>query len=219
MTSKSLGTMEDAYDSPPWWYDIRGLFILTFAYNDTLWRQVRFFSGHIGDNHLDVACGTGSLLDLAYRYRQMSGRVNNRITGIDYAQAMLVGAVRRFRKRGNVAFHQADAAAMPFDDCAFDAATILNSLHALPDPAGALRDIHRVLKPQGTLAANILLQPEGTGLLARFANRINRWGQKKGILNRAYRIDEVERLLLDAGFAIRESFRKGNCFYVLSDKP
>src|SRR5207253_7871264 len=39
---KSREEIAAAYSSPPLWYDIRGFFILTFAYNSTLPRQLRF---------------------------------------------------------------------------------------------------------------------------------------------------------------------------------
>ena len=74
MTAQHAGKSRDeiaaAYDSPPWWYDIRGFLILTFAYNSTLGRQLRFFGPNFGDEHLEVACGTGTLLELVLRWRK-----------------------------------------------------------------------------------------------------------------------------------------------------
>ncbi|MGN2393366.1 class I SAM-dependent methyltransferase, partial [Pelomicrobium sp. G1] len=32
---KTLEKIAQAYSSPPWWYDVRGFFILTFAYRST----------------------------------------------------------------------------------------------------------------------------------------------------------------------------------------
>ena len=33
---KTRDEIAEAYSSEPWWYDIRGFFILTFAYNSTI---------------------------------------------------------------------------------------------------------------------------------------------------------------------------------------
>ena len=42
-----------AYKSEPWWYDLRGFFILTFAYNSTLPSQLRFFGPNYGPRHME----------------------------------------------------------------------------------------------------------------------------------------------------------------------
>src|SRR6478672_3814286 len=67
---KSRDEIAAAYVSPPWWYDVRGFFILTFAYNSTLTRQLRFFGPNFGPRHLEVACGTGTLLEMVLRWRK-----------------------------------------------------------------------------------------------------------------------------------------------------
>ncbi len=66
MHAKSRDEIAAAYASPPWWYDVRGFFILTFAYNSTIGRQLRFFGANFGPRHLEVACGTGTLLQFWY---------------------------------------------------------------------------------------------------------------------------------------------------------
>ena len=87
-----------SYDSPPWWYDIRGFFILTFAYNDTLWRQVHFFSKNVSDNHLEAAVGTGSLLAIVMKYlKWIKGRKPKNVIAIDYADDMLKGAQKKLK--------------------------------------------------------------------------------------------------------------------------
>ncbi len=52
---ESLAKIEKAYDSPPLWYDIRGFFVLTFAYRSTLWAQIALFGNNIGPRHLEGA--------------------------------------------------------------------------------------------------------------------------------------------------------------------
>jgi ubiquinone/menaquinone biosynthesis C-methylase UbiE len=52
----------------------------------------------------------------------------------------------------NVTGRVADVYALPFDDNWFDAAYMIAVIGEIPEPARAMRDIHRVLKPGGTLA-------------------------------------------------------------------
>jgi len=102
MAAKSRDEIAAAYSSPPWWYDVRGFFILTFAYNSTLGHQLRFFGRNFGANHLEVACGTGTLLELVLYWRKWKRLPESHIVGVDYAESMLAGAQRRFARRSNI---------------------------------------------------------------------------------------------------------------------
>jgi ubiquinone/menaquinone biosynthesis C-methylase UbiE len=207
-----------AYDSPPWWYDIRGFFILTFAYNSTLFNQLRFFGPHFGAPHLEVACGTGTLLEMILWWRKWMKLPEVAITGIDYAEPMLIGARRRFAHHKNMTLAHADAAQLPFATDTFQTANIANAIHCFPNIQGALKDIYRVLKPGGTLAANVLLYPRGIWPLKPIAERINQWGMKKGILFTPYTQEEVDRQLNQAGFQLIKTHVSGNCYNVLARK-
>jgi ubiquinone/menaquinone biosynthesis C-methylase UbiE len=218
-TGKSRDEIAKAYDSPPWWYDIRGFLILTFAYNSTLGHQLRFFGPNFGARHVEIACGTGTLLELALRWRKWKKLPRVHIVGIDYAESMLAGARKRFGRQSNIEVRHADAAALPYADASFDTANIANSVHCLPDVDGALRDVFRVLKPGGTLAANVLLYPRGIRPLRPIAERINRWGIRKGILYTPYHPDEIREHILNAGFDVASERVSGNCYDVLARKP
>ena len=215
---KSRNEIAAAYDSPPWWYDVRGFFILTFAYNSTLRQQLKFFGPNFGPKHIEVACGSGTLLELLLRWRRRRKLPEVDIVGIDYAEAMLAGAIRRFSKRPSVELRHADAASLPFPDATFDTANIANSVHSFPDLDGALQEIHRVLKPGGTLAANVLLYPRGRWLFRTIAERINRWGIRKGILHTPYEQEEIRKHFLSAGFVIVSEEVSGNCCNILCKK-
>jgi hypothetical protein len=67
-TGKTRDEIAEAYSSEPWWYDLRGFFILTFAYNSTIGTQMRFFGPNFGPDHLEVACGTGTLLEMVLNW-------------------------------------------------------------------------------------------------------------------------------------------------------
>ena len=110
---KTRDEIAAAYDSPPLWYDIRGFFILTFAYNSTLSHQLRFFGPNFGPRHLEVACGSGTLLDFVLRWRRWKRLPDVEVVGIDYAEPMLAGAFKRFAGKSNVRIEHADATALP----------------------------------------------------------------------------------------------------------
>ncbi len=67
---------------------------------------------------------------------------------------MLVKASRRLRRAGaaNAAFVQGDGARLPFRTGSFDVAFLVAVLGEVPDPAGCIESLHRVLRPGGLLS-------------------------------------------------------------------
>ncbi|MFC6792453.1 class I SAM-dependent methyltransferase [Methylobacterium komagatae] len=99
---------------------------------------------------LDIGCGTGSLA------RALTGE-GAAVTGIDPGQDALAKA----RKAVPAArFETASAEALPFPDGTFDGAVMLNSLHHVPDPAKALKEAARVLRPGCRL---VVVEPLASG--------------------------------------------------------
>jgi len=94
---------------------------------------------------LEVATGTG-LIGLS-----IAGAARS-VTATDFSEKM-IGVAKRKAAQGNVSFSVEDATALSFGDASFDAAVISNALHIMPDPARALAEIRRVLKPKGLLFA------------------------------------------------------------------
>ncbi|MCF8205785.1 MAG: class I SAM-dependent methyltransferase [Methylotenera sp.] len=216
---KSADEIAEAYKSEPWWYDVRGFFILTFAYNSTLTEQVRLFGSNMGARHLDVACGTATLLDLVLKWRRWKKLPQVDIVGVDYAESMLAGAIRRFKGQPGFRFVHADAADMPFETSEFDTVNIANAIHCLPQVDAALKEMVRVLKPGGTWAGNVLLYPTRRGVLAGIANRINAWGIRKGILVTPYEREDIRARIIAAGLQIVSEEVSGNCYNVIARKP
>ncbi len=95
---------------------------------------------------LDIGCGTGFLsLELAAR--------GHRVTGIDFAPAMLALAKRKAADaRVDIRFEEADAEALPFPPLSFDLVITRHVLWTLPHPEGAIDEWIRVLRPGGRLA-------------------------------------------------------------------
>lgn len=218
-TKKTKEEIAAAYSSEPWWYDVRGFLILTFAYRSTLGAQLRFFGENMRARHLELACGTGTLLAYVLRWRRWKKLAPVHVTGVDYAETMLAGAMHRFRDTPGIELEKADAGNLPFAEASFDSVNIANSVHCFPDVDAALREAYRVLKPGCTLAANVLLHPRGMQPFKRLAERINAWGMRKGILFTPYDEADVRRRLVAAGFEVRSERITGNTLDVLAAKP
>src|SRR5580658_4717638 len=117
-------------------------------------------AGREGLEALDIGCGTGFLsLELASR--------GHRVTGIDFAQAMLTLAKRKAAEAGaDIRFEEADAEALPFPPLAFDLVMTRHVLWTLPHPEAAIDEWFRVLRPGGRLAVidgQSLVKPRGAG--------------------------------------------------------
>jgi ubiquinone/menaquinone biosynthesis C-methylase UbiE len=94
---------------------------------------------------LDAGCGTGFLsFELAAR--------GHRVTGVDFAPAMLAEARRKAAERTvSVRFEEADAEQLPFPPHSFDLAISRHVLWTLPHPEAAIDEWIRVLRPGGRL--------------------------------------------------------------------
>ncbi|MBU1336714.1 MAG: class I SAM-dependent methyltransferase [Alphaproteobacteria bacterium] len=108
---------------------------------------VEFAGLAAGEKLLDVGCGTGSLtFELAARGEP------SEIRAIDYAPAF-VEAARQRNTDPRVTIEQADATALPFGDRTFDRAMAMLVLHFVPDAPLAIREMRRVVRPGGVVAA------------------------------------------------------------------
>ena len=68
---------------------------------------------------------------------------------------------RARRKSGTIEWVQGDALALPFADGEFDAATVGFGVRNLADLEGGLRELARVLRPDGKLAVLEITRPRG----------------------------------------------------------
>ncbi|MGI8475315.1 MAG: class I SAM-dependent methyltransferase [Thermomicrobiales bacterium] len=103
-----------------------------------------------GMHVLDVASGSG---DPALALADAVGP-DGRVTATDSSAGMLDLAEAHARARGltNLAFRQADAHALPFPDGSFDRVTSKLGVMYFVECGQALREIRRVLKPEGRVA-------------------------------------------------------------------
>jgi len=94
---------------------------------------------------LDVGCGDGVLA------AALAGR-GAEVFGVDASPGMITAARRRARaQQADAHFAVAQAERLPFASESFDAAVAITVLCFIPDPAAAMDEMARVLKPGGRL--------------------------------------------------------------------
>ena len=99
----------------------------------------------------DLGCGTGqATAALAPYVRQ--------VIAVDQSAAMLKAAKKRTAALGNVELRQGSLEALPLDAASCDGALLLLALTYVEDPAAALREARRVLRPGGRLVVVDLLR-------------------------------------------------------------
>ena len=120
---------------------------------ENLW-TVQALHAQPKDQILEIGFGAGvAIQELAKIAREGC------ISGIDFSRTMLAAAARRNAaavRAGKVKLYFGEAGELPFHADTFDKAFSIHSIYFWPDPAGALREIRRVLKPGGLLALTIL---------------------------------------------------------------
>jgi demethylmenaquinone methyltransferase/2-methoxy-6-polyprenyl-1,4-benzoquinol methylase len=106
---------------------------------------------------LDVCCGTGDLT------LELAGRVSpgGQIVGCDFSEPMLDLAREKAAERGaaGVRFEWADALSLPYDDGRFDLVTVGFGLRNFADWDRGLREMSRVLRPNGKLVVLEFTKP------------------------------------------------------------
>ena len=111
------------------------------------------------DAVIDVGFGPGVAIKLAAQraHRGFVAGVDPSLRMIEQATQRNVEAIRA----GRVQLRYGTADYLRFGDDTFDHAVAMNSLHLWPDPLAGLRELRRVLKPQGVI---VVSQPEQTSV-------------------------------------------------------
>lgn len=101
----------------------------------------------VGARVLDIGCGTGP------QSRTIAAIPGvGEVVGVDQLEPFLARGRELAADLPNVSFEQADARDLPFDDASFDVVVLHTLLTHVPGSQGVLAEVHRVLKPGGSVA-------------------------------------------------------------------
>jgi len=156
-------------------------------------RQLAEEAGFLpGQKVLDLGCGTGG------SSRLLVDEYGVQVTGVDITQPFVDVAqwlTKATGLTGRTQFVCADAQKLPLEKGSFDAVWSQHTLMNLPDLAKGLAEVHRVLKPGGSLLLHEVLQgknPEPLCFPVPWADTAN--------TSHLQKLDELEKQLTFAGF-------------------
>jgi len=143
------------------------------------------------DRVLDVGCGGGLAVKMIGALTPQGS-----VAAIDHSPAMVAQATsvnRRLVRDGRAELQVASVEDLPFPDASFDKATAVETFIFWDEPVRGLREIHRVLKPGGTLA--IILEASGDS-----PNRAALEASAELLRYTLYSGSEIKALATSAGF-------------------
>ena len=151
-------------------------------YRKLLWDVYEALDLKPGMNVLDAGCGTGNFECFISEKDAPSIEVQ----ALDFSPAMLAVARDKCCSLDWMHFSQGDLnARLPFPDASFDCIVSINVMYTLPDPDRTMRELMRVLKPEGRL---VLTGPapgyRWAPLVVDHFSRVgNIWGAKRKALS------------------------------------
>ena len=154
------------------------------------------------DTLLDVGCGTGYLFEL----------INNnksKYYGLDISEKMLEMA--KNKNIPNTEYVNATAEKLPYADGSMDVVTCVQSFHHYPYPDEAIREVYRVLKPDGIY---ILSDTGISNPLAFIFNKIIYPRLHSGDCNIQNR-KSIEKRMLNNNFTIESSRQLTRMIYTV----
>lgn len=133
---------------------------------------------------LDVASGDGVMAELLAPH-------SHRYVCLDSSTKVVLAASERLRKLKNVEVREGDMHALPFDDGHFDLVVLMHALTYADQPAQAVAEAGRVLRPGGRLLLTSLARHEHRSVVESY-----------GHVNLGFSEKELQKFATRGGFEI-----------------
>lgn len=159
-----------------------------------------------GETVLDIGCGTG----IAARYAAEKTNGTGRIIGVDINAGMLSVAKSLTSATGkHIEWHESSAEKLPFPDHSFEVILCAQCLQFIKHRDAALREMQRVLKPEGRLAislwCDIAENPYFSVLVGAISDYIGK--EISTGLSAAFQLsaaNDIRNLLTQNGFSLQQ---------------
>ncbi|MGC5020861.1 class I SAM-dependent methyltransferase [Micromonospora sp. DT47] len=139
-----------------------------------------------GRRWLDVGCGTGALTSTILARAEPA-----HVAGVDRSEGFVAHA--RTRVGGaRSAFHVGDARSLPLPDRSVDVVVSGLALNFVPDPARAVAEFARVVRPAGVAAAYVWDYAEGMAMMRHFWDAAAELGPSAAALDEGRRFSVCE---------------------------
>lgn len=139
---------------------------------------------------LDMGCGNGTFLSMVLN------KFNAEVSGIDISPGMIEKSKELLDDRADLKV--GDSEDLPWNDGSFDIVTCIASFHHYPSPELVLKEIKRVLRPEGILMITDPFTPNN--LLRFFLNLLIKFSESGDV--RIYSRKEIQELLEKCGFTL-----------------
>lgn len=123
-----------------------------------------FYAKDSIDKIVDVACGTGDMMDFWKKRSETNGIAIGEIVGVDPSQGMVSVAREKFPKFN---YHIAKATQIPLQDSGADILSITYGIRNVVEREAALREFNRVLKQGGLVVILEFMKNENPSLLGK----------------------------------------------------
>ena len=119
------------------------------------------------DRIVDVACGTGDMMDFWRNRAEKSGRAIGEIVGVDPSNGMVDVARKKYLKFN---YKIAPATAIPLENSSADILSITYGIRNVVEREDALKEFNRVLKKDGLVVILEFMKNENPSFLSKIMN-------------------------------------------------
>lgn len=123
-----------------------------------------FYAQDSIDKIVDVACGTGDMMDFWKKRSETNGIAVGEIIGVDPSNGMVAVAREKFPKFN---YYISKATEIPLQDCSADILSITYGIRNVVEREAALREFNRVLKQGGLVVILEFMKNENPSMLGK----------------------------------------------------